>query len=194
MHNRRLIEMHHDPTYCGHCGVRRTQASISRTYWWPGLAKDVRVYVQECPLCQINKSSIVAPAGLLQPMPIPEGNGNPLALILLYNYHAQLLAMMPLWWFVIAKLVQFIPTTTTVKACRVARLFIDHFVKHHGLPASIVSNRDSKLLPYFGKLSASYGGYNSGYLRLFILPQIGRLKEQPCARGISQTLCRCKAG
>jgi hypothetical protein len=36
------------------------------------MAKDTRLYVQTCKLCQRTKPSNQPPAGLLQPLPIPD--------------------------------------------------------------------------------------------------------------------------
>ena len=49
----------------------------------------------------------------------------------------------------LSKLVHFIPTHTEVDATEVAQLFVQHVAKHHGLPESIVSDRDSKFTSKF---------------------------------------------
>lgn len=147
----KLISLHHDPPYCGHFGAKRTCASLARGYWWTGMGKEVRNYVQSCVLCQCNKSSTVAPAGLLQPLPIPSDKWESVSMDFITQlpctqagYDAVLVVCDRL-----SKLVHFIPTTTTAKAEDVARLFVDNIVKLHGLPASIVSDRDSKFTSIF---------------------------------------------
>lgn len=42
------------------------------------------------------------------------------------------------------KQAHFIPTTTTLDAPAAAKLYLDHVYKHHGLPRSIISDRDAK--------------------------------------------------
>jgi hypothetical protein len=51
----------------------------------------------------------------------------------------------------LSKLVHFIPTTVDITAMEVAKLFVQlhHVAKHHGLPESIVSDRDSKFTSKF---------------------------------------------
>ena len=52
----------------------------------------------------------------------------------------------------LTKMCRFIPTKTTVKMPKLARLFIDNIYKLYGLPSSIVSDRDIKILTInFGK-------------------------------------------
>ena len=49
----------------------QTVPQLQRTYWWPYMRADVERFVGTCVPCQRNKSSTQAPAGLLQPIPIP---------------------------------------------------------------------------------------------------------------------------
>ena len=66
------LSLHHDTPYAGHSGRDRTAHLVQQTYWWPGLDSDVRQFVSTCDFCQKNKSSNQKPAGLLQPLTIPE--------------------------------------------------------------------------------------------------------------------------
>jgi len=149
----RLIAEHHDPLYSGHFGAKKTAESLSRFYWWPQLRADVRRYVQFCDSCQRNKSSTVKPAGLLRSLPIPEGKWQSVGMDFITQlpctkagYDSILVVTDRL-----SKLVHLIPTTTNVTAAEVAQLFVDHVVKHHGVPESIVSDRDSKFTSIFWK-------------------------------------------
>mmetsp|Transcript_5166 Transcript_5166/g.15687 ORF Transcript_5166/g.15687 Transcript_5166/m.15687 type:complete len:236 (+) Transcript_5166:1313-2020(+) len=62
----------HDPPYSGHPGTHKLLRSVQRSFWWPGIAKDVKEFVKNCPTCQRNKSSTQKPAGELHPLHIPE--------------------------------------------------------------------------------------------------------------------------
>jgi hypothetical protein len=44
----RLIYWAHTSPSSGHPGTGRTVRCLSGRYWWPTLAKDVRVYVSSC--------------------------------------------------------------------------------------------------------------------------------------------------
>jgi len=45
---------------------------VERNYWWPGITKEVRRYVDRYNICQRNKNCAEAPAGKLIPNTIPE--------------------------------------------------------------------------------------------------------------------------
>ena len=44
-------------------------------YWWPTMKKDVAEYVAKCLTCQQVKAEHQVPAGKLQSLKIPDGNG-----------------------------------------------------------------------------------------------------------------------
>ena len=147
----KLIRVHHDPPARGHPGVVRTAELLMRSFWWPGLTTDVRAYVQCCHQCQVNKSKTVKPAGLLQPMPIPERRWESVGMDFIVGlpcskdgYDSILVIIDRL-----SKYVKLVPTTTTVTAPEVARLFVDHVMKSHGCPKSIVSDRDKNFTSHF---------------------------------------------
>ena len=68
-----ILKNHHDPVDVGHPGQYRMIELLKRTYWWPGLNKDVKRYVQECFKCQQNKVQHQKKAGELHPLEIPQG-------------------------------------------------------------------------------------------------------------------------
>jgi len=45
---------------------------VTRNYWWPGVTKEVKRYVEGCDQCQRMKNRAEMPAGKLQPNQIPE--------------------------------------------------------------------------------------------------------------------------
>ena len=67
-----IIALYHDPPFAGHLGRDKTQHSVMRQFWWPGLGLDVAQFVSSCDLCQRTKASNQSPAGLLQPLEIPK--------------------------------------------------------------------------------------------------------------------------
>ena len=54
-----------------HPDIQRTQDFLQQPFWWSSLKKDVRGYVNTCPVCNQNKTSRRPPAGFLHPLPVP---------------------------------------------------------------------------------------------------------------------------
>ena len=66
-----MLERHNSP-YSGHVGFHRNFKAISRYYLWKTMRQDVLHHVRTCHTCQLNKSRIEKPSGLLQPVEITE--------------------------------------------------------------------------------------------------------------------------
>jgi len=68
----KVIQLHHDTPVEGYRGRWKTTELVTRNYWWPGVTKEVRKYVDECNACQRYKNRSEAPVGKLIPNAIPE--------------------------------------------------------------------------------------------------------------------------
>lgn len=54
---RKTIEEEHDAPGAAHGGIKKTLDRIRRLYYWPGMAKEVYKYVNECEVCKTTKPS-----------------------------------------------------------------------------------------------------------------------------------------
>ena len=129
----------------GHFGSQRTDEYIRRWYWWPYAAKDVREFCATCDACQRSKPSNKLPAGKHHPLPIPTKPWDSIGMDFIgpfpeakgFNY----------LWVVICRMtsmVHLIPVHTTMTAVQLSWIYKREIVRLHGLPNSIVSDRDSK--------------------------------------------------
>jgi len=57
----------------GYPRQQRMMELLKQNYWWPGLKKDVKKYVQGCFKCQQNKIQHQKKLGELHPLEIPQG-------------------------------------------------------------------------------------------------------------------------
>lgn len=62
-----VIEACHSARWAGHPGVARTLSVVSRSYYWPGLGRDVEAFVRACRSCASRKT----PAGMRVPLSTP---------------------------------------------------------------------------------------------------------------------------
>ena len=67
-----IIRLHHDIPIAGHGGQWKMVELVTRNYWWPGVTKKVKQYVEGCDQCQRMKNRAEMPAGKLRPNQIPE--------------------------------------------------------------------------------------------------------------------------
>jgi len=51
-----VIWLHHDTLVGGHRGQWKTTELVTRNFWWPGVTKEVKKYVERCDAYQINKN------------------------------------------------------------------------------------------------------------------------------------------
>ena len=94
---------------------------------------------------QRSKPSNQHPYGLLNPLPIPEHPWQSISMDFITNLPKSnendcLLTVTDRF----TKMNHLLPTETTASAKEIARLFIRHIVRIHGIPQSIVSDRDTK--------------------------------------------------
>jgi hypothetical protein len=68
-----LLKECHDGPLAGHGGAKRTTTFLKKSYYWPNLKEDAEEYMKTCLICQQNRVLNKKQAGLLRPLPIPEG-------------------------------------------------------------------------------------------------------------------------
>jgi len=67
-----LIAEHHDTSVGGLSGYEKTLQRLKKIVYWKGLKSSIRAYVRNCDICRRSKQENVHPAGLFQPLPIPD--------------------------------------------------------------------------------------------------------------------------
>jgi hypothetical protein len=103
----------------------------------------VQDYVRECPTCQRHKSEHLHPARLLLPLPIPQGVWTDVALDFveaLPRVRGKSVILTVVDRF--SKYCHFIPLAHPYSAESVAQAFFAEIVRLHGVPRSMVSDRD----------------------------------------------------
>ena len=46
-----IIQLHYDVPTTGHGGRWKMTKLVTMNYWWPGVTKDIRKYVNSCDMC-----------------------------------------------------------------------------------------------------------------------------------------------
>ncbi|GJQ93809.1 putative reverse transcriptase domain-containing protein [Tanacetum coccineum] len=103
--------------YSVHPGADKMYYDLRDMYWWPGMKRDIATYVSKCLTCSKVKVEHQRPSGLLQQPEIPEWK----------------------WDKITMDFITKLPSTE-----RLARIYIDEIVARHGVPVSIISDRDGR--------------------------------------------------
>src|ERR671932_1712412 len=138
----RVVKEHHNSKFAGHFGQDKTYEMIKRNFWFPGLEAFVRKYVSSCDICQRNKSRRHKPYKELQGLKVPYTLWSHISMDFIIELPK--VKGYSIIWVVVdrfSKMAHFIPLKTT-QAKELADAFIQYIWKYHGLPISIVSDRD----------------------------------------------------
>jgi len=71
---RLILKEAHKSSFSIHPGATKMYQDLMRDYWWPGMKTDIAEFVARCILCQQVKIEHQRPAGLLEPLEIPQWN------------------------------------------------------------------------------------------------------------------------
>jgi len=145
-----VISEFHDTPSGGHAGVKRTLVRVAANFYWSGMRKAVENFVGSCLVCQQIKYSTQVPAGLLQPLPIPEKVWEDVTMDFITGLPpSQGSTVIFVVVDRLSKTAHFGALPTSFTASKVAELFVSLVVRHHGYPRSIVSDRDPVFISTF---------------------------------------------
>ena len=126
---------------------------MKQYYLWRGMKKDISEYVSKCLMCQQVKAEHQVPSGLLNPLPIPQWKWD--------NITMDFVSCFPLTqrkhdavWVIVDKLTKsahFLPVRLDYSMDRLAELYVSEIVRLHGIPLSIVSDRNPRFTSRFWK-------------------------------------------
>lgn len=150
LRTRILAELHDSPTGA-HCGRDRMLSEAQRRFEWHGMAGDVERYVSTCDTCQRNKHSKQLKPGLLMPLPLPEEpcvhwttdavNGLPRSK---RGFDA-----IQVYVDRLTKLKRFAAAHTSDGSVQLAGTTLRTIIGPHGMPKSMVSDRDPRITARF---------------------------------------------
>jgi hypothetical protein len=147
----KVLQEHHETPITGHLERDKTLERVQRSYFWPGLDRDVRVFVRSCDPCQRSKARNQCPPGLLQPIPLPTNRWEQVTMDLITCLPRTKAGHTGVAVFVdrLSKHVHLTPVRDAIDAPGLARVFFNTVFRHHGLPRVIISDRDPRFTGNF---------------------------------------------
>jgi hypothetical protein len=141
----------HNVAYVGHPEYQKTMAVVKGHYFWPRLKKEIAEYIVKCMECQKVKAEHRHPPVLLQPLPIPEWKWDVVTMDFITGLsrtikkHDSIMVVVDK----LTKAAHFIPLKTNHRETDVADIFLKEVARLHGIPKTIVSDRDPKFTSNF---------------------------------------------
>lgn len=137
----------------GHFGVPKTLDILAEHFFWPGMRKDVEKVCSQCLECKQAKSKVL-PHGRYTPLPVPTSPWLDISMDFVLGLPRTKHGKDSIFVVVdrFSKMARFIPCLKTNDASHVADLFVKEVVKLHGIPKTIISDRDAKFLSHFWRV------------------------------------------
>ncbi|GJW66759.1 putative reverse transcriptase domain-containing protein [Tanacetum coccineum] len=148
---RRIRDEAHKTRYSVHPRVDKMYYGLRDMYWWPGMKKDIAIYVSKCLTCAKVKAEHQRPSGLLQQPEIPEWKWEKIAMDFITKLPRSSSGHDAIWVIVdrLTKSAHFLAIREDYSMEKLARLYIDEIVARHGVPTSIISDRDGRFTSRF---------------------------------------------
>ncbi|GKB01503.1 putative reverse transcriptase domain-containing protein [Tanacetum coccineum] len=124
---------------------------LKKLYWWPNMKAIIAEYVGKCLTCSRVKAECQKPSGLLVQPEIPMWKWERITMDFVTKLPRTSNEHDTIWVIVdrLTKSAHFIPTRETDSMETLTRLYIKEIVSRHGVPISIISDRDSHFTSRF---------------------------------------------
>ncbi|GJS78796.1 putative reverse transcriptase domain-containing protein [Tanacetum coccineum] len=151
----RSVIMHesHKSKYSIHPGSEKMYQDMKKLYWWPNMKADIATYVSKCLTCARVKAEHQRPSGLLVQPAIPEWKWDNITMDFITKLPKSSQGFDTIWVIVdrLTKSAHFLPIRENDPLDKLARLYLNRIVARHGIPASIICDRDGRFTSNFWK-------------------------------------------
>ncbi|GJR15555.1 putative reverse transcriptase domain-containing protein [Tanacetum coccineum] len=160
----RTVIMHesHKSKYSIHPGSDKMYQDMKKLYWWPNMKADIATYVNKCLTCAKVKAEHQRPSGLLVQPKIPEWKWDNITMDFVMKLPKMSQGYDTIWVIVdrLTKSAIFTPMRETDPLDKLARLYLKEVVTRHGIPVSIICDRDPRFASNFWRSLQSALGTN----------------------------------
>ncbi|GJZ46184.1 putative reverse transcriptase domain-containing protein [Tanacetum coccineum] len=151
----RTVIMHesHKSKYSIHPGSDKMYQDMKRLYWWPNMKANIATYVSKCLTCAKVKAEHQRPSGLLVQPEIPQWKWDNITMDFVMKLPKSSQGYDTIWVIVdrLTKSAIFMPMRETDPMDKLARMYLKEVVTKHGIPVSIICDRDPRFASNFWK-------------------------------------------
>ncbi|GJU63348.1 hypothetical protein Tco_1245183 [Tanacetum coccineum] len=152
----RTVIMHesHKSKYSIHPGSDKMYQDMKKLYWWPNMKANIATYVSKCLTCARVKAEHQRPSGLLVQPEIPQWKWDNITMDFVTKLPRSSQGYNTIW-VIVDRLIKskiFLPMRETDPLEKLAKMYLKEVVPRHGIPISIICDRDLRLASKFWKL------------------------------------------
>ncbi|GJR25765.1 putative reverse transcriptase domain-containing protein [Tanacetum coccineum] len=160
----RTVIMHesHKSKYSIHPGSDKMYQDMKKLYWWPNMKANIATYVSKCLTCAKVKAEHQRPLGLLVQPDIPQWKWDNITMDFVTKLPKSSQGYDTIWVIVdrLTKSVIFVPMRETDPLEKLARMYLKEVVTRHGIPVSIICDRDPRFASNFWRSTQKALGTN----------------------------------
>ncbi|GJX82606.1 putative reverse transcriptase domain-containing protein [Tanacetum coccineum] len=149
----RTVIMHesHKSKYSIHPGSDKMYQDMKKLYWWPNMKANIATYVSKCLTYAKVKEEHQRPSGLLVQPDIPQRKGDNITMDFVTKLPKSSQGYDTIWVIVdrLTKSAIFVPMRETDPMDKLARMYLKEVVTRHGIPLSIICDRDPRFASNF---------------------------------------------
>ena len=148
---RDIMEEAHSSVYAMHTSSTKMYRTLKEHYWWNRMKKEIASFVSKCLTCQRVKAEHQRPTGKIQLLPIPMWKWENITMDFVTGLPRTQRQHDAIWVIVdrLTKSPHFLPVNVVDSLEKLAKLYVDEIGRLHGVPVSIVSDRDPRFTSRF---------------------------------------------
>ncbi|KAK2448109.1 hypothetical protein QL285_007407 [Trifolium repens] len=148
-----ILDEGHKTRLSIHPGMTKMYQDLKLHFLWQGMKRQVAEYVAACLTCQKAIVEHQKPAGMVRYLNVPEWKWDSISMDFLVALPRTQKKFDSIWVIVdrLTKSAHFMPVRTTYNVEKLAEVYVAEIVRLHGVPTSIVSDRDPKFTSHLWK-------------------------------------------
>ncbi|GJU18237.1 putative reverse transcriptase domain-containing protein [Tanacetum coccineum] len=141
----------HKSKYSIHPRSDKMYQDLKKLYWWPNMKAEIATYVSKCLTCAKVKAEYQKPSGLLVQHLIPVWKWENITMDFVTKLLKTSTSQDTIWVIVdrLAKSAHFLPMKENDSMEKLTRQYLKEVVSKHGVPVSIISDRDGRFTSQF---------------------------------------------